>query len=47
MVCSDIVQYGGDLPPIGIIVLEGTPPVAKTCSAQKSAAFKSKPPQPK
>ena len=44
-VCSDIVPYVGDLPPIGSIILESTPPpTVRNCSTTKSIVVKPKPP---
>ena len=42
--CSDIVPYEGDLPPIGNIVLEGSPPLsARTHSNRHLTTGKPKP----
>ena len=42
--CSDIVPYKGGLPPIGNIVLEGSPPPsARTRSSRRSTTSKPKP----
>ena len=42
-VCFDIVPYVGDLPLIGSIILESTPPAIRTCSTMKSIVVKPKP----
>ena len=42
-VCLDIVPYVGDLPLIGSIILESTPPAVRTCSTMKSIVVKPKP----
>ena len=41
--CSDIVPYEGGLPPIGNIVLEGSPPFARTRSSKRLITGKPKP----
>ena len=50
--CSDIILYGGGLPPIGNIVLESFPPLpprpsARTRSSRSSTASKPKPSTPR
>ena len=45
--CSDIVPFEGVLPPIGNIVLEGSPPPsARTRSSRRPTAGKSRPATP-
>ena len=46
--CSDIVPNEGDLPPIGNIVLEGSPPpFARTRSSKRFTTSKPKPSTPR
>ena len=46
--CSDIVPYKEDLPSIGNIVLESSPPPStRTCSTRHSTTARSRPPIPK
>ena len=44
--CSDIVPFESDLPPVGNIVLESSPPFARARFSRRPTASKSKPATP-